>query len=65
MASKLACELNHRITAIASAAGGILSGIADKIVLKRPLPFLSLHGTADQYVPYEGETGIYCGYIRN
>lgn len=59
MSCKLACELNHRIVAIASEGGGIAPSIAEKIDLTRPMPFLSIHGTADPNVPYEGELGKY------
>ncbi|UCE06729.1 MAG: hypothetical protein JSW07_01425, partial [bacterium] len=56
MSSKLACELNHRIAAIANEGGGITSGIAEKVNIKRPMPFLSIHGTADRNNPYN--TGV-------
>jgi len=49
MSCKLAHELPHRITAIASNAGGISSGIVQDLELKRPMPFLSIHGTMDSY----------------
>jgi len=54
MAYRLACELGHRIAAIAS-VGAVLSGsIAAQCNPVRPVPVLHIHGTGDFVVPPGG-----------
>jgi polyhydroxybutyrate depolymerase len=48
MVGRLACELNHRIAAIADVEG-FIGCIPDN-----PMPTLIMFGTADPFVPYEG-----------
>jgi polyhydroxybutyrate depolymerase len=49
----LAAELSDRIAAIAPVSGTLA---IEKINLKRPVPVLHFHGTADKFVPFEGPT---------
>lgn len=51
---RLACELPHRITAIAPVAGTLMSTLAQDA---RKVPVLHIHGTADQNVPFNGGVG--------
>ena len=51
MSHRLACELSHRITAIASVTG-LLAFFP--CTPDRPVPILQMHGTADAVVPYAG-----------
>lgn len=51
MSHRLACELSDRITAIASVAGPI--GVST-CRTSRPVPVLVIHGTADEFAPYQG-----------
>ncbi len=53
MSCKLACQLSHKITAIATVAGGIVEEDANNNEVHRPMPVLSIHGTADPRVPYD------------
>ena len=59
MAYKLACQLNHRIAAIASVGGVISSGTADNCNPQHTMPVLQIHGTEDNIVPLNGATGWY------
>jgi hypothetical protein len=59
MSCKLACQLADRIAAIANEAGGIASLVATNCDIKRPMPALIIHGTADPIVLYDGVPGIY------
>ena len=54
MAYRLACQLADRIAAVSAVAGTL--GI-DDCVPSRPISVLHFHGTADQYVPYDGGYG--------
>lgn len=56
MSERLACELNHRLAAIASVSGTI--GNAITCTPGNPLPVLHMHGTADSTVTYMGEFAI-------
>ncbi|MBN1781495.1 T9SS type A sorting domain-containing protein [bacterium] len=46
---KLAIELPDRFAAITSVSGGIGGGVMLNAELKRPMPFMSIHGTEDSY----------------
>lgn len=50
MSYKLACQLSHRIAAIASVGGVISSGTADNCNPQHTMPVLQIHGTADGIV---------------
>jgi polyhydroxybutyrate depolymerase len=54
MAGRLACELAERIAGIAQVAGTAGAGVAANCHPVRPVPILSIHGTADDVAPYEG-----------
>jgi len=56
MSYKLACQLSHRIAAIASVGGVISSGTLDNCNSQHTMPVLHIHGTADNTV---GITGWY------
>ncbi|HET6372118.1 MAG TPA: PHB depolymerase family esterase [Candidatus Polarisedimenticolia bacterium] len=51
---RLACELSHRIAAIAPIAGGNQYAAVDSCVPTRSVPVLEIHGTADPIAPFEG-----------
>ena len=51
MSYKLACQLSHRIAAIASVGGVLSSGTADNCNPQRAMPVLHIHGTNDNIVP--------------
>jgi len=51
MSYRLACQLEDRITAIASVTGLLVFSPCEP---SRPVPVLQMHGTADQVVPYAG-----------
>jgi polyhydroxybutyrate depolymerase len=54
MAARLACERADRIAAFAQVAGTVGADVAATRRPARPVPILSIHGTADDYAPYEG-----------
>ncbi len=59
MSHYLALNLNDRITAIASVAGSMYSGVYSTTHPARAVPMMQIHGTADSTVPYNGNfTGI-------
>jgi len=58
MSYLLACELGHRITAIASVAGSMTSFNFNDCHPKRAVPVMEIHGTSDLIVNYNGATGI-------
>jgi polyhydroxybutyrate depolymerase len=64
MAGRLACALSERIAAIAQIAG--TAGVATAAAYRpsRPVPVLSIHGTADRFAPYEGGVGKELGARR-
>jgi polyhydroxybutyrate depolymerase len=51
MANRLACELSHRIAAVASAAG-TRGNLVTNCNAWRPVPFCHLHGNEDPTVPF-------------
>ncbi|MBN8680954.1 MAG: T9SS type A sorting domain-containing protein [Chitinophagales bacterium] len=54
MSYSLACELNDRITAIASVTGSMIESKLNACNPARPVPVMQIHGTADNTVPYNG-----------
>lgn len=50
----LACDLNDRITAIASVTGSMIQSKLNACNPARPVPVMEIHGTADEVVPYNG-----------
>ncbi len=57
MSYKLACQLSHRIAAIASVGGVISSNTAANCNPLRAMPVLHIHGTKDPWIPINGTTG--------
>jgi len=57
MSYKLACQLSHRIAAIASVGGCISTNTAANFNPLRTMPILEIHGTSDPWVPINGSTG--------
>lgn len=53
---RLACELSTRIAAVASVAGAMAAGEAERCHTARPVSVLMIHGTGDRYVPWNGGT---------
>lgn len=56
LSHRLACDLAGRIAAVAPVSGTDNTVSCDPL---RPVPVLSIHGSADRNVPYEG--GLGCG----
>ena len=56
---ELACELNNRVTAIASVAGAAFIGAFGNCNLTHPTAVLSIAGTADGTHPYNDVNGVY------
>jgi polyhydroxybutyrate depolymerase len=54
MSYLLACELEHRIAAVASVTGAMTPAFAANCNPSRPVPVLQIHGTSDDVVPYGG-----------
>ena len=54
MAGRLACELADRIAAVAQVAGTAGAGVAATCRPACPVPILNIHGSGDDYAPYEG-----------
>lgn len=54
MSYSLACEMNDRITAIASVTGTMIQSKLNACDPARPVPVMQIHGTADNTVPYNG-----------
>ena len=54
MSFLLACELSHKIAAIASITGSMTPETYGNCNPQHPMPILQMHGTADAVVPYNG-----------
>jgi len=50
----LACKLSHRITAVASVAGTMITSRLQSCNPSRVVPILEIHGTLDGNVPFNG-----------
>lgn len=59
MSYMLACELSHRITAIASVTGALSFIQQENCNPSRTVPVMEIHGTADETVPYLGSESFY------
>ena len=57
MSYKLACQLSHRIAAIASVCGLMSTGTLADCAPGRPIPVLQIHGTTDPWVNINGSMG--------
>ena len=55
---KLACELDHALTAIAVVTGNMLTFWQDNCSAPDALPVMHFHGTADNVVAYNGSFGV-------
>jgi polyhydroxybutyrate depolymerase len=58
MSYDLACFLSHRITAVASVTGSMITLHKNACSPVHPTPVMQIHGTADQVVSYNGSGGI-------
>ena len=56
---ELACQLNNKITAIASVAGAAFYGAFSSCDIIHPTAVLSINGTADGIHPYNDQNGWY------
>ncbi|MGB1204612.1 MAG: T9SS type A sorting domain-containing protein [Chitinophagales bacterium] len=52
MSQKLACDLNHRVAAIASVSGSLPLLTSDDCMAERPISVIHIHGTADATISY-------------
>lgn len=59
MSFKLACQLNHRIAAIASVTPEFSDTTAGACAANRAMPVLLIYGTADPLIPYGGAPGYH------
>ncbi len=57
MAYRLACELSPQIAAFATVEGAFYH-VPGGCNPSRPVPFLEIHGQADQLAPYDGNPGV-------
>lgn len=57
MAYKLACQLSHRIAAVASVGGVMSTTTLSACNPLRTMPVLQIHGTKDEWVSMDGATG--------
>lgn len=58
MSYKLSCDLSHRIAAMASVTGSMISTQASSCAPSHPIPVMQIHGTADPTVPYNGNPSL-------
>ncbi|MBS1914496.1 MAG: prolyl oligopeptidase family serine peptidase [Bacteroidetes bacterium] len=56
MSYRLACELSHRIAAIAPVAAAYM--VQGDCIVTRPVPALHIHSLQDPALPYNGGTGV-------
>jgi polyhydroxybutyrate depolymerase len=62
LANRLACEMSETFAAVASGSGVL--GLADADCKpKRPVPYMHIHGTSDEIVPYEGGKPAPLGFL--
>ncbi|MCI5056444.1 MAG: T9SS type A sorting domain-containing protein, partial [Flavobacteriales bacterium] len=54
MSYHLACNLSHRIAAVASVTGSMNTNHVNNCNASHPMPVMQIHGTADPTVPYLG-----------
>ncbi len=54
MSFRLACELSHRIAAVASVTGSMIPQAIDQCQPNKAVPILQIHGTQDFVVNYNG-----------
>lgn len=54
MSYALACQLSHRVAAIASVTGTMMQSSINTCNAQHPMPVMQIHGTADPTVPYAG-----------
>ncbi|NQX92800.1 MAG: hypothetical protein HRT74_11880 [Flavobacteriales bacterium] len=54
MSYTLACELSHRIAAVASVAGTMNAEVIEDCDLDQPFPVMHIHGDLDLVVPIDG-----------
>lgn len=54
MSYELACQLSHRIAAVASVTGSITTSYLAACNAQHPMPVMQIHGTVDGTVPYAG-----------
>ncbi len=52
MTHRMACEMSHRLAAVASVAGPLPDASAANCPTERPMPVMHMHGTADGVVAY-------------
>ena len=57
MSFLLACQLSEKIAAIASVTGSMTLDTYANCNAQHPTPILQIHGTSDNIVPYNGNTG--------
>ena len=57
MSYTLACELGHRIAAVASVTGTMNANQSSTCTPSHPTPIMEIHGTLDTTVPYNGLAG--------
>lgn len=58
MSYSLACELSHKIAAIASVTGSMITLKLNACNPPRAVPVMEIHGTADNTVPYNGSVSL-------
>jgi len=57
MSFLLSCQLSEKIASIASVTGSMTLDTYDNCNAQHPTPILQIHGTSDNIVPYNGNTG--------
>ncbi len=55
MSFELACQLSHRIAAVASVTGSMTPQTLQNCSPERPVPVMQIHGIEDPTVPYVGD----------